>query len=414
MASTPTEGRKRPLEETGPTADGGGSPVVTGSDAKLTKPNTAEEKAAAEQDKKTEESSGAAGAAPDAGKAAVKAALEETPASKAAFPTSYALKVLVSNNSAGCIIGTRGSTIRTMQQQSSATIKLSQNGEYFPHLTGDRVVLISSPDMQPVLTAVSLVLQKVSDELPPEAMGRIEGKFPVPTGAVPSIEGKGGANTVAIMAENSTVVSFAAEAAGSLELGERILTISGSLEGIIGSVANVLGKMKDAPAPTPREFQQRSSEDGRMYANMSTNYKQYMASQGLGPAQGMGGMGPGMGGMIGVGGGRAEPTRPQKVMLQIPDLMVGAIVGRGGSVINELMNQGQCRIQVSQKGEYIPGTRNRSVTVSGDVPSVGHFTSNSQSRLARTRAVLFSVGGCTSGTDCGFLVTGGPVRGRAD
>jgi hypothetical protein len=39
-------------------------------------------------------------------------------------PTAYALKLLVSNNSAGSIIGKGGQTINMMQQQSMATIKV--------------------------------------------------------------------------------------------------------------------------------------------------------------------------------------------------------------------------------------------------------------------------------------------------
>jgi RNA-binding protein Nova len=46
----------------------------------------------------------------------------------------------------------------------------------------------------------------------------------------------------------------------------------------------------------------------------------------------------------------------------VPDQMVGAIVGRAGATINQIMQDSQARIQISQKGEYLPGTRNRCAT----------------------------------------------------
>eukprot|EP00533_Pseudo-nitzschia_delicatissima_P006046 CAMPEP_0116111586 /NCGR_PEP_ID=MMETSP0327-20121206/18527_1 /TAXON_ID=44447 /ORGANISM="Pseudo-nitzschia delicatissima, Strain B596" /LENGTH=218 /DNA_ID=CAMNT_0003604833 /DNA_START=128 /DNA_END=780 /DNA_ORIENTATION=+ len=48
--------------------------------------------------------------------------------------TSYqsAIKLMVSNNVAGSIIGRAGQTISELQTQSSARIKLSQTGDYYP------------------------------------------------------------------------------------------------------------------------------------------------------------------------------------------------------------------------------------------------------------------------------------------
>jgi hypothetical protein len=66
----------------------------------------------------------------------------------AQVPPSYsaALKLLVSNNVAGSIIGRAGATICELQNQSETRIKLSQTGDYYPG-TQDRVCLVQGePD----------------------------------------------------------------------------------------------------------------------------------------------------------------------------------------------------------------------------------------------------------------------------
>merc|ERR1711998_123579 len=53
-----------------------------------------------------------------------------------------ALKVLVPNAEAGSVIGKGGSVINQIQNDSTARVKMSQNGDFFPG-TMDRVVLIT-------------------------------------------------------------------------------------------------------------------------------------------------------------------------------------------------------------------------------------------------------------------------------
>lgn len=43
----------------------------------------------------------------------------------------------------------------------------------------------------------------------------------------------------------------------------------------------------------------------------------------------------------------------------VPDHMVGVILGKGGATVIDMQNLTGARIQVSQRGEYVPGTHNR-------------------------------------------------------
>jgi predicted RNA-binding protein YlqC (UPF0109 family) len=49
----------------------------------------------------------------------------------------------------------------------------------------------------------------------------------------------------------------------------------------------------------------------------------------------------------------------------VPDTMIGSILGRGGRTLNELQMHSNTRIRISQRGEYVPGTRNRVVSIRG-------------------------------------------------
>lgn len=58
-----------------------------------------------------------------------------------------------------------------------------------------------------------------------------------------------------------------------------------------------------------------------------------------------------------------QPTTT--ITVGIPNGMVGAILGMGGSTINELQSMSGARINVSQRDEYMPGTDNRILTITG-------------------------------------------------
>ena len=61
-----------------------------------------------------------------------------------------------------------------------------------------------------------------------------------------------------------------------------------------------------------------------------------------------------------------QATRPGfTAQILIPDNLIGSILGRGGTTLNELQMHSNTRIRISQRGEYVPGTRNRIVTIRG-------------------------------------------------
>lgn len=80
-----------------------------------------------------------------------------------------ALKILVSNGSAGMVIGKGGLTIGQIQTETTARVKLSQNREYFPG-TSERIVLIQGT-VETVTAASRMTLEKAlnsGEHAPPD------------------------------------------------------------------------------------------------------------------------------------------------------------------------------------------------------------------------------------------------------
>uniref|UniRef100_A0A7S2UXL3 K Homology domain-containing protein n=1 Tax=Fibrocapsa japonica TaxID=94617 RepID=A0A7S2UXL3_9STRA len=76
-----------------------------------------------------------------------------------------------------------------------------------------------------------------------------------------------------------------------------------------------------------------------------------------------------------VGGGGATVGLPSvtqngpeiSAQIEVPDDCVGAILGRGGTILNQIKAASGAFIRLSNKGEYAPGTANRIVSIKGPV-----------------------------------------------
>lgn len=72
--------------------------------------------------------------------------------------------------------------------------------------------------------------------------------------------------------------------------------------------------------------------------------------------------------------------------IEVPEALVGVIIGVGGTGIVKLQSQTQTNIQISKKGVYAPGTRNRVVTIAGNSPHVMEAASIIQNQVRSEEA----------------------------
>ena len=66
-----------------------------------------------------------------------------------------------------------------------------------------------------------------------------------------------------------------------------------------------------------------------------------------------------------------DTSVPQdEIVMHVADRAVGAVIGKGGEVINQLKTVVGVRIKVSGRNEFVEGTRDRTITISGPVEAV--------------------------------------------
>jgi RNA-binding protein Nova len=199
-------------------------------------------------------------------------------------PYPSAIKLLVSNNVAGSIIGRAGQTISEFQDKSSARIKLSQTGDFYPG-TQDRVCLVQG-QLENVKAAVKLLLERLymlqeqsyaqqltwqsNPEEEPASDFDFIVRLLVPSSSCGMIIGKAGSN-IKSMEEASGVSSvrlspkeFSDPSSPTASLvaatAERIVTLTGSkMANCFKCLSIILDNMM-------------SNQDICKYSNMTTSY----------------------------------------------------------------------------------------------------------------------------------------------
>lgn len=265
-----------------------------------------------------------------------------------AEPEDLALKFLVTNNAAGSIIGKGGATINQLQEQSSARIKVANSSDFFPG-TSERCVLITG-NQNALLCAASLVVMKMQ-EAEQGRDGSVDmgtpftAKMLVPNTAVGGLIGKGGATINDMSARCGAQMKVSSkDSSAMIGLSERVVSVTGDLNQMNIAINLVANKMQETPSAAE-------------YTNMTTSYK--------GARSGMMSMGA-----IPVAVPGSPSGKETTVTISVLDSLAGFVVGKEGTALREIQRQSGARIVMSRRGEYIPGTQSRSVTISGSASSV--------------------------------------------
>eukprot|EP00887_Chlorella_sp_A99_P006419 scaffold3.g6419.t1 len=303
----------------------------------------------------------------------------QDPAEEGERAERVVVKFLMPNVAAGSIIGKGGSNISEIQTQSSARMQLSKANEFYPGSSSesqDRILLISGTVNQ-LLTALHLVLSRLRAE--PGALRSVQAKdseaiqlrMLVHSRLCGTLIGKGGA-TIRSFNEDSKATFNISPPPTAPGLTERVVKITGEVDHLMRAVALVVTKLSENP-------------DYHLLTDANLSY----TTRGAGFAPvllaGAGGYGH--------GGGHADPHaglhaghhgqapyhhdphpaaapgagRPAtSITMGVPEDRVGVVIGKGGQVINQIKELMGVSIRISKKGEFLPGTADRSCTISGD------------------------------------------------
>uniref|UniRef100_H2ZD96 K Homology domain-containing protein n=1 Tax=Ciona savignyi TaxID=51511 RepID=H2ZD96_CIOSA len=340
-------------------------------------------------------------------------------------PGQLILKVLIPGYAAGAVIGKGGQIIVQLQKESGAIIKLSKAKDFYPG-TQDRVVLIQGT-ADGLMKVHNTIIEKVYEFPVPKDLAAIIGDRPkqvkiiVPNTTAGLVIGKAGATIKTIMEESGSKVQLSQKPDG-VNVQERVITIKGEKHQLVTASNIIIDKIKDDPqsASCPHISYSgiagpiaNANPTGSPYAAgsatlMDASHPSVAAIGSATPAPELStinhamttlanygytlggvnygtlgvmpnvhpqGVHPGIAtsmGMISAGslaGTKSSDGLKETIELAIPENLIGAVLGKAGRTLVEYQDVSGAKIQISKKGDYVAGTRNRRVTITGKPPS---------------------------------------------
>jgi RNA-binding protein Nova len=185
-------------------------------------------------------------------------------------------------------------------------------------------------------------------------------KLVVPSAVCGGIIGKTGSTIRSYVEDSGAHIKLSSQETMVPGVHERVITITGSIEEEMRAVALIITKMAEDP-------------NFPMHSSINLSYPQ---AGGM-PASPM--HGSFAGGIALAPSVQAPPLAVSPmhsggpttaVTVAVPDEHIGAVVGTGGKYISEMQQVSGVRIKISDRTDYVPGTRNRKVTLTGTLEAV--------------------------------------------
>jgi len=310
-------------------------------------------------------------------------------------PKKPTLKILVPNLAVGKLIGKGGANIGELQTKHGASIEVSPSKDFFPG-TNHRAVSISA-EVDQIIEFVKYMIEEVQEDGGERDGGGRSNDFSlvITNSAVGFVMGKGGSTIKAIQDESGAGISICKQSE-STSPGERMVTVSGTTEQKVRAVDTIIEKISVEPNrmsnPNTKylggdyipkygggdfnskfgggfnfsnSLNQRAAnlysapqDNGLRYSNTQDNTLRY-SLQGSGNYD---------------TSSNYEPKSKVKVAhfttMEIPNTMVGSIVGKSGVTINEFSRTSGAQISFSGKDEFAPGTQDRILTIKGNYKQI--------------------------------------------
>ncbi|XP_077226183.1 protein BTR1-like isoform X1 [Tasmannia lanceolata] len=294
---------------------------------------------------------------------------------------SMYIRFLVSNAAAGSVIGKGGSTITEFQSRSGARIQLSRNHEFFPG-TSDRIIMITGA-FDEIIKATEIILEKLFSEVHVEDGDDIDAtskvRLIVPNSSCGGIIGKGGSTIKSFIEDSQAGIKISPQDHNYVGLNDRLVTLTGSLEEQMRAIFLILSKLTEDThysqsinAPFSYSGVNFSGFHGIPigYVLPSVGTVAYNAVN-FGP-NGTGGNFQNNKGLMPSRrqSGESHEDRGNSMTIGVADEHIGAVVGRGGRSIMEISQASGARIKISDRGDFMSGTSDRKVTITGSQSAI--------------------------------------------
>ncbi|XP_062326941.1 poly(rC)-binding protein 4-like isoform X2 [Osmerus eperlanus] len=306
------------------------------------------------------------------------------------------LRLLMHGKEVGSIIGKKGETVKRIREESSARINISEGS------CPERIITITGPT-ESVFRAFTMITFKLEEDLTAlVANGTVTSKPPVtlrlviPASQCGSLIGKGGSKIKEIRETTGAQIQVAGDLLPNST--ERGVTISGSQEAIIQCVKLICTVILESPpkgatipyrpSPSPvmmsgnqvfeaseygshplfqvaqggMDLQQAytlQNQYGIPHAELAKLHQLSMQQQGLAPM-----CQPASSGLTAGVDANSQTTSQE---LLIPNDLIGSIIGRQGTKINEIRQVSGAQIKI---GSQLDSSSDRHVTITGTPISI--------------------------------------------
>ncbi|XP_063778810.1 poly(rC)-binding protein 3-like isoform X2 [Pseudophryne corroboree] len=305
------------------------------------------------------------------------------------------IRLLMHGKEVGSIIGKKGETVKKMREESGARINISEGS------CPERIVTITGPT-DAIFKAFSMIALKFEEDInasmtnstvtskPPVTL-----RLVVPASQCGSLIGKGGSKIKEIRESTGAQVQVAGDMLPNST--ERAVTISGTPDAIIQCVKQICVVMLESPpkgATIPYRPKPASGPiifaGGQAFA-IQGQYaiphpdltKLHQLAMQHTPFTPLGQTTPGFPGLD-----ATSPTSSHEIT--IPNDLIGCIIGRQGSKINEIRQMSGAQIKIANASE---GNGERQVTITGSPAniSLAQYLINASLEMAKLSTQTSSV-----------------------
>ncbi|KAJ7582995.1 hypothetical protein C8J56DRAFT_956253 [Mycena floridula] len=252
------------------------------------------------------------------------------------------MRCLIVTQDASIIIGKGGSHVNEIRDKSGARVMVSESIPGNP----ERILNVSGP-LDAVSKAFGLIVRRINDE--PFDVPSVPGsravtiKFMIPNSRMGSVIGKSGSKIKEIQdASGARLNASEGMLPGSTE---RVLSVAGVADAIhIATyyIGNILIEAQDRMPSSSNSSYRPSSSRRQPPSSGGSSYV-----PGYSNPYGSGSSGP--------PSSQGAPQQLQTQQIYIPNDLVGCIIGKGGSKINEIRHMSASNIKIMEPGAAMNG-----------------------------------------------------------
>ena len=277
--------------------------------------------------------------------------------------------MLVSNIAAGMVIGKSGQTIKSLQEENEVKIQISKKDD--TSALPERILTITATGTEYILRALGPILELTrNDPDVPKWKKLISyANYPAPS-RIPSpatssaVNSFGGGMGSAGMFNTHAMSNFpSAVMAGSTGATSADYSNPAGFMSMFQHPAYAAFASSSMAQQAAQAAQQNTAGASLNAALLSYSYAQSLMTN----SSYLGHVNPVMVDGVNL---MVPGATLCTFEVAVPEIMISSVIGPGAKLLTDLMQATSTRIMLSGKGEYIPGTYNRKLTIIGPILSV--------------------------------------------